>query len=130
MNNTNKIKISSNRNFGFVFFVFFLILSFWPLIKGGELRIWTLIISVIFLLLGSINSQILTPLNKIWFKFGIFLGNFISPIVMGIVFFLVVTPTGFIMKLFKKDLINLRKNNSDTYWIEKKDIKSSMKNQF
>ena len=130
MNNTNKIKISSNRNFGFVFFVFFLILSFWPLIKGGELRIWTLIISAIFLLLGTINSQILTPLNKIWFKFGIFLGNFISPIVMGIVFFLVVTPTGLIMKLLRKDLINLKKNNDSTYWIEKKDINTSMKNQF
>ena len=130
MNNTNKIKISSNRNFGFVFFVFFLIISFWPLIKGGELRIWTLIISVIFLLLGTINSQILTPLNKIWFKFGIFLGNFIAPIVMVIVFFLVVTPTGLLAKLFKKDLINLKKNNDKTYWVEKKETISNMKNQF
>ena len=77
-----------------------------------------------------LNSKILSPLNKVWFRFGIFLGNFISPIVMGIVFFLVVTPTGLLMKLFRKDLINLKKNSTNTYWIEKKDIKSSMKNQF
>ena len=107
MNNTNKIKISSNRNFGFVFFVFFLIVSFWPLIKGGELRIWTLIISVIFLLLGSINSQILTPLNKIWFKFGIFLGNFISPIVMGIVFFFSSYTNRFYYETYGKKLIRI-----------------------
>ena len=101
-----------------------------PLIKGGELRIWTLIISVIFLLLGTINSQILTPLNKIWFKFGIFLGNFISPIVMGIVFFLVVTPTSLLMKLFGKDILGIKKNRSKSYWIEKSGPKSKMKNQF
>ena len=131
MNNTKKIKISSNRNFGFVFFVFFLIVSFWPLIKGGELRIWTLVISVIFLLLGAINSQILTPLNKIWFKFGIFLGNFISPIVMGIVFFLVVTPIGIIMRLMGKNLLGLKKdNNKKSYWIKKNNYKTSMKKQF
>ena len=87
-------------------------------------------LTIIFFILGILNSKILTPLNKLWFRFGIFLGNFISPIIMGIVFFLVVTPTGLIMKLFRKDLINLKKNNSNTYWIEKKDIKSSMKNQF
>ena len=130
MNNKNKIKVSSNKSFGFVFFVFFLIVSFWPLIKGGELRIWTLIISVIFLLLGAINSQILTPLNKLWFKFGIFLGNFISPIVMGIVFFLVVTPTSLLMKLFGKDILGIKKNRSKSYWIEKSGPKSKMKNQF
>lgn len=124
------IKIGSNRSFGIVFFVVFLLIGFWPILSGNELRIWSILISLIFLILGIFNSKILTPLNKVWFRFGIFLGNFVSPIIMGIVFFLVVTPTGLIMKLFRKDLINLRKNNSDTYWIEKKDIKSSMKNQF
>jgi len=128
--NYKDIKIGSNRSFGIVFFVIFLAIGLWPILNGNELRIWSIAISLIFLILGILNSKILTPFNKLWFRFGIFLGNFLSPIVMGIVFFLVVTPTGFIMKLFKKDLINLRKNNSDTYWIEKKDIKSSMKNQF
>tara|TARA_B100000029_G_scaffold410910_1_gene413039 strand:- start:203 stop:592 length:390 start_codon:yes stop_codon:yes gene_type:complete len=124
------IKIGSNRSFGIVFFVVFLLIALWPILSGNEVRVWSIIISIIFLILGVINSKILTPLNKIWVKFGVFLGNFISPVIMGIVFFLVVTPTGLIMKLFRKDLINLRKNNSKTYWIEKKDIKSSMKNQF
>ncbi len=128
--NYKDIKIGSNRSFGVVFFVVFLLIGLWPILKGNEIRIWSIVISLIFLILGILNSKILTPFNKAWFRFGIFLGNFISPIIMGIVFFLVVTPTGLIMKLFRKDLINLRKNNSSTYWIEKKDIKSSMKNQF
>ena len=128
--NYKDIKIGSNRSFGAVFFVVFLLIGLWPILKGNELRIWAIVISLIFLILGILNSKILTPFNKVWFRFGIFLGNFISPIIMGIVFFLVVTPTGLIMKLFRKDLINLKKNNSNTYWIEKKDIKSSMKNQF
>ena len=124
------IKIGSNRSFGIVFFVVFLAIGLWPALSGNEIRIWSIIISLIFFILGIFNSKILTPLNKVWFRFGIFLGNFIAPIVMGIVFFLVVTPTGLIMKLFRKDLINLKQNNDKTYWIEKKDITSSMKNQF
>ena len=128
--NYKDIKIGSNRSFGIVFFFVFLFIGLWPILNGNEPRIWSIVISLIFFILGILNSKILTPLNKLWFRFGIFLGNFISPIIMGIVFFLVVTPTGLIMKLFRKDLINLKKNNSNTYWIEKKDIKSSMKNQF
>ncbi len=124
------IKTSSNRSFGIVFFVVFLLISIWPILNGEELRIWSLIISIVFLVLGLLDSKILSPLNKLWFKFGIFLGNFIAPIVMGLIFFLVVTPTGYLTKIFKKDLINLKKNNEKTYWIEKKEIKTSMKNQF
>ena len=124
------IKTSSNRSFGIVFFVVFLLISIWPILNGEELRIWSLIISTVFLVLGLLDSKILSPLNKLWFKFGIFLGNFIAPIVMGLIFFLVVTPSGYLMKIFKKDLINLKKNNKKTYWIEKKEIKTSMKNQF
>ena len=124
------IKIGSNRSFGIVFFVVFLIIGLWPLINNGDIRNWSVIISAIFLVLGLLNSKVLTPLNKAWFKFGIFLGNFIAPIVMAIVYFLVVTPIGILMKIVKKDLINLRKNNNKSYWIEKNEIKSSMKNQF
>ena len=126
----NKIKISSNRSFGIVFFVFFLIISIYPLIKNGDIRIWSLIISIIFLFLGLTNSKILTPLNKIWFKFGVLLGNIVSPIVMGLVFFFVVTPTGLLMRLFGKDILNLKKNKNNSYWIEKTEPKSKMKNQF
>ncbi len=126
----NKIRIGSNRSFGIVFFIFFLIVSTYPLIKGGEIRIWSLIIALIFLILGIINSELLTPLNKIWFKFGIFLGNFVSPIIMGIIFFIVVTPVSLILKLLGKDVLNIKKNNKRTYWIDKSDPKSKMKNQF
>ena len=130
MDNKN-IKISSNRSFGLVFFAFFLIISLWPLIHGEELRIWGLFISIIFLLLGLFNSKILTPLNKAWFRFGIFLGNFIAPIIMGIVFFCVVTPTGLVMRLLGKNLLMLKKDkDKNTYWIKKNKYKTSMKNQF
>jgi len=128
--NTKDIKIGSNKSFGIVFAIVFSLIALWPLLKGDEIRLWSLIISIIFLILGFMNSKILTPLNKLWFKLGIFLGNFIAPIIMGIIFFFVVTPTGIIMKLLGKDLIKLKKNNENSYWIEKKDIKSSMKNQF
>ena len=124
------IKIGSNRSFGIVFFVVFLIIATYPLIKGDELRLWSLIISIIFLFLGLVNSKILNPLNKLWFKFGIFLGKIISPLVMGIIFFLVVTPIGLLMRLLNKDLLNLRFNNNSSYWIEKTEPKSKMKNQF
>ena len=126
----NDIKISSNRSFGIVFFVVFLLIALYPLINNGEVRTWSIIVSLIFLILGLINSKILSPLNKIWFKFGIYLGKIISPIIMGIIFFLVVTPIGLIMRLLKKDLINLKYNQNESYWIEKKGPKSKMKNQF
>jgi len=126
----NKIEISSNRSFGLVFFVVFLIISLLPIFKGGDVRIWATIPAIIFLILGLLNSQILNPLNKIWFKFGILLGSFISPVVMGIVFFLVVTPTSLIMKIFNSNLLGLKKNKKKSYWIEKSRIKSKMSNQF
>ena len=125
-----EIKISSNRSFGIVFFVVFLLVTLYPLIYGGEIRIWSLVISLIFLVLGLANSKLLSPLNKIWFKFGIVLGKIISPIIMGVIFFLVVTPIGFIMRVFGKDVLNLKYNKNKSYWIEKNDPKSKMKNQF
>ena len=124
------IKTSSNRSFGIVFFVVFLIISLYPIINNESIRLWSLIISLIFLILGIINSSLLSPLNKLWFKFGIFLGKIISPVIMGIIFFLVVTPIGIIMRLIGKDVLNLKYNNSKSYWIEKTGPKSKMKNQF
>ena len=125
-----KPKIGSNRSFGIVFFVVFLTISLWPLLSGNEVRIWSLIVSIIFLTLGLINSKALTPLNKLWFKFGIFLGNIISPIVMGIIYFIVVTPIALILKVFNKDVLNLKKTKNSSYWINKEKYNSSMKNQF
>ena len=126
----DEIKISSNRSFGIVFFIVFLLIAFYPLTYSGEIIVWSLILSILFLVLGLINSKILTPLNRIWFKFGIILGKIISPIIMGIIFFLVVTPIGLIMRMLGKDLLNLKYNTNKTYWIEKNDPKSKMKNQF
>ena len=124
------VKLSSNRSFGIVFFVVFLFIALYPLSYSGEIIKWSLVISLIFLLLGLVNSKILTPLNKTWFKFGIFLGNIISPIIMAIVFFLVVTPVGLIMRALGKDPLNLKFNAKKSYWIEKNGPKSKMKNQF
>ena len=124
------VKLPSNKSFGIVFAAFFSIISFWPMLNGSEIRIWSLIIAVIFFILGLINSKILTPLNRLWFKFGLILGKIVSPIVLGIVFFLVVTPTGIIMRLIGKDLLNLKKKNYESYWVEKDNENNTMKNQF
>ena len=126
----SKITVGSNKSFGIVFCIFFLIVGLYPLINADGIRIWSIILSIIFLILGLSNSRFLTPLNILWFKFGIFLGKFVSPIIMGLVFFLVVTPTGIIMRLLKKDLLKLKKNNLKTYWINRSETKSDMKNQF
>ena len=126
----DEIKIGSNKSFGIVFFIVFFIIALFPLINNSEIRVWAVIISLIFLILGLINSKILTPLNKAWFKFGIFLGKIISPLIMGIIFFLVVTPIGILMKMLKKDLLNLKFDKHKSYWIEKSEPKSKMKNQF
>ena len=122
--------LPTNRNFGIVFFIVFLIISFWPLLKSGDLRYWSLVVSVIFLILALLNSKILTPLNKVWMKFGFILGKIVSPIVIGFIFFFVVTPTGIIMRVLGKDLLNLKKNNQNTYWIKKDNKNNNMKNQF
>lgn len=121
---------SSNKSFGLVFFVVFLLIAIFPLLKQEDIRIWSLIISFIFLVLGLLNSEMLSPLNKIWFKFGILLGIIVSPLVMGIIFFVVVTPIGLVMKLLKKDILNLKFNKHNSYWVEKNEPKSKMKNQF
>ena len=131
MLNNKKIEKSTNRSFGLVFFIVFLIIGLWPLANGGSVRFWSLIIALIFLFLGILNSKILTPLNVLWSKFGELLGIVIAPIVMGIIFFLVVTPTGLIMRIFGKDLLrNKFQINNESYWIKKEKSKSSMKKQF
>ena len=126
----NEIESSSNKSFGLVFFTVFLVIAIYPILKNGDIRIWSLIISIIFLILGLINSKILTPLNKIWFKLGLFLGKIVSPLIMGFIFFVVVTPIGLLMKILKKDLLCLKFNNEKSYWIEKNNTKSRMKDQF
>jgi len=131
MTSNSKINISSNRSFGLVFFVIFLIVALWPLKYEEDIRLWSLVISIIFFILGVINSKLLTPLNKLWFKFGILLGSIVSPIIMGIVYFAVVTPTGVLMRLLGKDLLRMSKvKNTSTYWIKRDKQKNTMKKQF
>jgi len=127
---SNNLK-SSNKSFGIVFFIVFIIIGLYPFLNNQEIRVWSIILSLIFLILGFLNSKLLTPLNKAWIKFGILLGNIISPLVLGIIFFLVVLPTGLLMRLFKKNFLGLKFDKKlKSYWINKEKQLSSMKNQF
>tara|TARA_B100000941_G_scaffold285895_1_gene258590 strand:- start:868 stop:1257 length:390 start_codon:yes stop_codon:yes gene_type:complete len=126
----SSIKIGSNKVFGIFFAIIFFLIAFWPLINGDDVRNWPIPVAIIFLILGVLNSKLLSPINKAWIKLGLFLGSIVSPFVMALIFFLVLTPTGFILRLFKKDILNLKFNKSDTYWLEKEKNKSTMKNQF
>ena len=122
---------SSNRSFGILFFIVFLILSLWPLKSGNNLNFYFFVISVIFLILGALNSKLLSPLNKAWIKFGEILGLIIAPIVMSLVYFVILTPVSLIVRLFGKDLLGLKfiKEN-ETYWIKRKKNLTSMDKQF
>ena len=123
-------KKSSNRSFGLLFFVVFLLIGIWPLFKENDYRLWSLIISIIFLILGLLNSKLLKPLNNLWIKFGEILGKIIAPIIMMIVFFIVLTPLSFIVKLFIKDLLKIKFVKNNSYWISRKKDIGSMKKQF
>lgn len=126
----DNVKIGSNRSFGLVFFVVFLLIGLYPLNNGNEIILPFLVFSAFFLVLGLLNSRLLSPLNKLWFRFGILLGKIISPLIMAIIFFSVVTPIGLIMRLFNKDILNLKYTKEKSYWVDKNEPKSKMKNQF
>ena len=122
---------SSNRSFGILLFIVFLILSLWPLKSGNNLNLYFLITSGIFLILGAFNSKLLTPLNIGWIKFGEILGLIIAPIVMGLVYFVILTPVSLIVRLFGKDLLGLKfLKENETYWIKRKKNLTSMDKQF
>ena len=123
-------KISSNRSFGILFSIVFAIIAFWPIINGNPLRLWSIPISVIFLVLGLLNSKLLNPLNIVWVKFGELLGRIIAPIVMAIIYFAIVTPIGLFMRLIGKDLLNIKFVEANTYWIKREKKVGSMKKQF
>ena len=123
------IKKKNNITFGILFFIFFLIIGLYPLISNEPIRIWSIIVSLAFLIITIIKPNLFTFLNKLWIKFGIFLGKIISPIVIGLVFFLVVTPIGIFVKILKKDVMGLKRGAS-SYWITREDKLHSMKKQF
>ena len=123
-------KVNSNRGFGIVFCVVFLLISFWPAIEGQSLRIWALTVSLIFLVLGLLNSKLLSPFNLIWVKFGEALGRIIAPIAMGVVYFIIITPIGLFMRLIGKDLLRTKFSKNNSYWIKREKNIGSMKRQF
>ena len=123
-------KKNSNRTFGILFFLVFLIVGIWPILNNENMRWWAIVISLIFLLLGIINSKILTPFNKIWIKIGEILGKLIAPIVMAAIYFIIITPMAIFLKLFKKDLLKIKFTPVNTYWIKRDKKFGSMKRQF
>jgi hypothetical protein len=124
------IKINTNRSFGLVFSVIFLLITIYVFINNGFLNLYLITISCLMAILGFLNSNLLTPLNKVWFRFGIFLGKIMNPIIMGVIFFFIVTPISVILRLMKKDILNLKYSNKKTYWIIKPESENRMKNQF
>jgi len=127
-NNIDEDK-KNNIIFGILFSIIFLLISVYPLFKNENLNIWSLLIAIVLLLITILKPSIFRPLNKIWIKFGVFLGKFISPIIMFIIFFAVVTPTGILMKIFRKDTMNLKSNRS-SYWINRSSKPGKMNKQF
>ena len=123
-------KISSNRSFGILFSIVFAAIALWPLLNLGEIRVWSVIVSSIFLLLGLINSKLLYPLNLVCVKFGELIGKIVAPLVMALIFFIILTPIGLFLRLIGKDLLNIKLNNTKTYWIKRDKKPGSMKRQF
>ena len=123
-------KISSNRSFGVLFCIVFALIAAWPVIQDGQVRIWPIPISFIFLVLGLLNSKLLSPLILAWIKFGELLGRIVAPIVMAIVYFLIITPIGLFMRLIGKDLLNTKFSKDNSYWIKRQKNIGSMKRQF
>ena len=122
---------SSNRSFGLLFFIVFIVVGLWPLTKGEAVNIYLLLISLFFLIFGLINSKILSPLNKAWIKFGEILGLIIAPIIMALVYFIILTPISLIVRMFGKDLLGLKLlKKKDTYWMKRKKKLGTMKKQF
>ena len=122
-------KKSNNRSFGILFCIVFLLIAIWPLISSNSIRYWALILSITFLILGAINSKLLSPLKVYWIKLGEILGKIIAPLVMSLVFFIILTPIGLILRIFGKDLLKLKKNKKNSYWLSRGDLKS-MDRQF
>jgi polyferredoxin len=123
-------KNKKNKQFGYLFFLIFFTIGLWPLLNSEKINLMFILISLIFLILTITNSRILIPLSTLWIKFGELLGRFIAPLVMGFVFFFILTPISLLLRLFNKDFLKLKFSKQSSYWIKRdKDI-GSMKKQF
>lgn len=123
-------KKNNNKGFGVLFFIVFLLIALWPILNGGNLRIWSLLIGTIFLVLGLLDSKILNPFKRIWIKFGELLGKVIAPLVLSIIYFIVITPIGLLLRIFGKDLLGTKLLDKKSYWIKREKDIGPMKNQF
>ena len=126
-----KKSVNSNRSFGFIFFIVFFVIAFWSF-RGDieEINIFPLFFSLAFLILGLLNSKILSHLNLLWIKFGEILGKIIAPLVMGIIYFIVITPIGLFMRFIGKDILGKKFLKTQSYWIKREKNIGSMKRQF
>ena len=123
-------KNENNKSFGILFFIVFLVIALWPTINSGSIRVWAMLIALIFLFLGVLNLKYLTPFKKGWIKLGEVLGKFIAPVVMGIIYFFIITPIGIFMRVIGKDLLNLKYNSKKSYWNKRLKNVGTMKRQF
>lgn len=119
-----------NKSFGILFFIVFSLIAIWPVLDAESVRVWSLTIAIIFLILGIINSKILTPLKRGWIKLGEILGKVVAPIVMGFIYFIIITPIGIFIRLLGKDLLNIKYNKNKSYWIKREKNINTMKRQF
>lgn len=129
-----EVRGSSDRSFGVVFTVVFALIGLFPLLGGGELRLWALGVAGAFLLAALVVPRVLAPLNRLWFRFGMLLHRVVSPLVMGIVYFAVFTPLGALMRaLGKRPLALSFDRSAESYWIVRESAEppsETMKRQF
>jgi len=124
------MKQSSEKSFGALLFIVFILIALWPLLSGETIKVWALVLSIIFLAITFLKRDLLKPLNKIWIKFGELLGKIIAPIVMALIFFFVLTPISIVVRLFGKDLLKLKISKENSYWIKREKNINSMDKQF
>ncbi len=126
--------VGSERSFGIVFAAFFALLAAAPLIHGGEARWWALGVAAVFLAAALLAPRLLKPLNILWFKLGTVLHHVVTPVVMGLLFFVTVTPVGLLMRLSGKDPLRLKRPaGTASMWIPRQPpgpAPDSMRNQF
>ena len=123
-------KNENNKSFGILFFIVFFLIAIWPIIDSGSIRIWSIVLSLVFLILGILNSKVLSPLKSAWIKLGEVLGKIIAPIVMGFIYFLIITPIGLFMRLIGKDLLGIKYSKNNSYWIKRSKNINTMRRQF